>query len=278
MKKFTKEFLGESSNADDCEIINPEIIDFEIDKNTDELIATTEDAIVIVNHSLGYKIKAYLKDFVWSRSGDDGRFQIYPLFEELNSTDEKEKNNWQINRLDTYKGSFRHFLKSCAEGKVYEEGFRLMRSYVNPRLIYSDRSDSLSRQKKIDLDTLLYPRIKKNSEDEYCAIYGGLIQVVYLRNGEELNYNNYREKLIGNASFNILKEFTLKREKNITGIKPHQSSWIIFPSGELYFNRNGICSDVSPYGKKFAGYWAWKRVADLLPYDYKYSLSDESIK
>ncbi|MBA4407142.1 hypothetical protein C0389_07705 [bacterium] len=276
LRIFTKEFLGESSNADNCEILNPEIIDFEINKNTDELSAKAEDAIVIVNHSLGYKIKIYLKEFVWSRSEGDGKYQIYPFFEEVNSSDEKEKNNWQVNRVKAYKGSFRHFLKSCAEGRVYEEGFRISKSYVSSHWIYTDRSDSLLNQKKTNLDTLLYSRIKKNNKDEYCLVCDSLMQVVYLHQGEELNYKNYRERLNGNATFSLIRGFNLKREKYTTEIKPYQSSWVIFPNGELFFNSTGICSDDSPYGKKLAGYWAWKRVADLLPYDYKYSLTDES--
>jgi len=279
LKKFTKEFLGESSNADDCKILNPEIIDFAINLDTDELTASAEDAIVIVNHSLGYKIKTYLKDFVWSRSGDDGKFQIYPLFEELNSTDEKEKNNWQVNRLNAYRGSFRHFLESCATDKVYEEGFRLMKSYVSSEWIYTDRSDTLLRQKKIDLDTLLYPRIKKNNEVEYCLVYDSLMQVVYLNQAEESNYKNYRERLNGNvSSYLSIRGLNLKGKKDFSEIKPYQNSWVILPHGKLSFNNRGICSDASPYGKKFAGYWAWKRVADLLPYDYKISLPDESGK
>lgn len=268
LRKFTKEFLGEGSNSNDCEILNPEVIDFEIILNTNTLIANAQDAIVIVNNSLGYKIKAYLKDFLWSRSGDDGRFQIYPFFEELNSSDEKEKNNWQVNRINAYKGSFRHFLKSCAEGNVYEEGFRLCKSNVTSKWIYTDRIDSLLRQNKIDVDTLIYPKIKKKSDDEYCMVYDSLLQVVYLGQGEDSNYKDYMKRLTG-KDLSPVKSFNPFAYKNQAENILHQSSWFILPAGQLFFNSLGICSDDNPYGKKFAGYWAWKRVADLLPYDYK---------
>ena len=268
LKKFTKEFLGERSNADDSKIINPEIIDFEIDKNNNKLVASAQDAIVIVNHALGYKIKAYLKDFVWSLSEEYGGFQIDLLFEELNSTDEKEKNNWQTNRLNVYKGSFRHFLKSCAEGNVYEEGFRLSKSHVTPELTYLNNSIYLLSQNKNEMDLFLNSIIKKNDEDIYCIVYDKLVQVVYLGAGEEPNYKVYMEKLTGKGSLRILSDIN----KYYAETNSYQNSWVIFPTGQLYFNNAGVCSDASPYGKKFAGYWAWKRVVDLLPYDYKLSL------
>lgn len=267
LKKFTKEFLGESRNANDCEIINPEIIDFEVNKSTDELSASAQDAIVIVNQSLGYKIKAYLKDFVWSRSGAEGKYQIYPFFEELNTSDENEKNNWQANRAKTYKGSFRHFLKSCAEGKVYEEGFRYIKSSVSSKWIYKDKIDLLLNQKKMDLGLLEYPVIQKKSSTEYCMLYNSLLQVAYIGEGEEINYQDYFGRLTGKGSFS-------GRFGQNAKTSSYQSSWFLLPTGQLFFTNEGICSDESPYGKKLAGYWAWKRVGDLLPYDYKYSSAD----
>lgn len=271
LRRFTKEFLGESTNADNCEIVNPEIIDFEINKVADELIAKAEDEIVILNRSLGYKIKIYLTDFVWSRSGTDGKYQIYPFFEELNSSDENEKNKWLANRANAYRGSFRHFLKSCVEGRVFEEGFRLCESKVSNKWIYKNQIGSLLVQKKMDLDSFIYPAIQKINTDEYCMVYNTLMQVVYLGEREDPNYKEYKERLARAASF-------MDRIKQHVETVSYQNSWFILPLGQLFFNSAGICSDYSPYRKNFAGYWAWKRVADLLPYDYKYSLPDKSIK
>lgn len=270
LKKFTKEFIGESSNAHNCEILNPEIIDFEINKNTDELIASAEDAILIVNHSLGYKIKVYLKEFVWSRSEGDGKYQIYPFFEEINSSDEKEKNNWQVNREKAFKGSFRHFLKSCVDGKVYEEGFRLCKSEVSDKWIYTNHINFLLVQEKAFVDSFIYPMIQKNSSDEYCMVYDSLLQIVYLGNEEDSHYRNYMEKPVSN-DFSKMKSFGyfMGRKDYSADIISQRCSWLVLPFGHLFFNSSGICSDARPYGNKFVGYWAGKRVADILPFDYK---------
>ncbi len=74
----------------------------------------------IENNLLGYQLD-YV-GFQYSVSRRQRWFKGFTRYREMDGT-EKEKTEWEANRLDAYKGSLRHFFKSLREGKLNEEGF-----------------------------------------------------------------------------------------------------------------------------------------------------------
>ncbi|MDP3580524.1 MAG: carboxypeptidase-like regulatory domain-containing protein, partial [Ignavibacteria bacterium] len=127
--KFTKEFLGESSVARQCEIKNPEVIDFEIKDY--QLLASSKQPVIVINKALGYKVTVYIKFFEWDSDYDEGKYAYEPFFEPLTSLDSTQIIRWNENRKAAYLGSFIHFLRSCASNTGFEEGFRLTVSENN---------------------------------------------------------------------------------------------------------------------------------------------------
>jgi len=127
LEKFTREFLGDTENASQCKIINPEVLDFEIDKQNDRFIATTDSILIVENRSLGYRLHIILDTFRISK--DTLIYATYPRYEELVPQDEDESKQWNENRCRTYSGSFRHFLSSLARGTVEQEYFVLFNDY-----------------------------------------------------------------------------------------------------------------------------------------------------
>src|ERR1700741_2923999 len=57
---FREEFLGSSPYSRKCKILNPELINFQFDKNTRTLTASSSNYIVVENKALGYKVKYML--------------------------------------------------------------------------------------------------------------------------------------------------------------------------------------------------------------------------
>lgn len=123
LKRFQREFIGETENAKECRILNPEVLDFEVDESAAKFIAATDSTIIVENKSLGYKIYIILHTFRLHK--DSLIYAIYPRFEELASHDSKEIENWKRTRQETYRGSFRHFISALARGTFSDEYFEI---------------------------------------------------------------------------------------------------------------------------------------------------------
>ncbi|WP_214072539.1 carboxypeptidase-like regulatory domain-containing protein [Mucilaginibacter sp. dw_454] len=117
---FKSQFLGTSDNAKNCEILNPEVLNFKTNKNL--LSAEADDFLIIENKSLGYRIKYALKAFTHNTTELVTSYDGDTNFEELQGTDEQKK-EWSKKRLEAYKGSMMHFMRSVFNNKTASEGF-----------------------------------------------------------------------------------------------------------------------------------------------------------
>jgi hypothetical protein len=52
---FVVEFLGSTSNASQCRILNPQVLDFAVDEETERFSATAREPLFIVNEAFGYR-------------------------------------------------------------------------------------------------------------------------------------------------------------------------------------------------------------------------------
>ncbi len=109
LKKFQSAFFGQSDFAPKCHIENPEIMDFENNRQTGILHASATGPLHIDNRALGYKILFYLDDFM--AKGNLVSFLYKSVFKPLPSSDSDELVEWEKNRAKTYFGSIRHFLR-----------------------------------------------------------------------------------------------------------------------------------------------------------------------
>jgi len=169
LKKFENLFLGKSKNASKCKILNPEYINFEYDEATGLLTASASEPIKIENRALGYIVNYYLLDFASIEDGEM-RYLGRIKFDSLPPKNEKEKEKWDKNRFATFNGSYRHFLSALANGKLFEEGFKIfgiLKTIINGKTYYLDRVSS---------DTLLAP---SNQEFERKLSFPNSLTVVY---------------------------------------------------------------------------------------------------
>jgi len=252
---FRKQFLGFSNNALQCKISNPFIIDFQ-NKN-DTLIATAKEPLKIVNNALGYSITYFLKSFKYF--DNTVRFSGLPIFKELKTNKIELKLEWKKRRLKTYCGSLRHFLTTLF--KDYEIIFN--RQLDSLKLFVNDNFKSLLEEEGFELyeideqkigervwfsrKKIFSPRIVFTSglNNEYLLSTSNPLLIKYNRKLEDKNYLEF----IGR-----------------NGYPETPTSFIILHSKYVHIDKQGRYFD--KYKLETKGYWAFERLADMLPFNY----------
>jgi len=134
---FKNEFLGRTSNASGCEILNENDITFNYDSDDDTLKAYASQPIRIDNKALGYKITYYLDKFEYIRKTKSFSFKGDMIFNEDLSIGAEQKEVFEKKRKYAYLGSRMHFFRALWYNDLKSTGFIVKnRSYVN--LKYKD--------------------------------------------------------------------------------------------------------------------------------------------
>lgn len=126
---FRHYFLGSSENSARCEILNRYVLNF--NRTGDSLIAQTDSILRIENKSLGYNLNVALQKFICDEMNNSALFMYKAFFVERYTQSKEEKNEWNLNRLKSYYGSFYHFMSSISKNKSRIEGFSLKKLPIN---------------------------------------------------------------------------------------------------------------------------------------------------
>ncbi len=254
LKKFTKLFLGTSHNASKCQILNPEVLDFEKETRTQPFKAQASAPLEIENRALGYYIYFILEKFI--AVDEEVKYLGLVKFEELKPENLEEKRQWEENRLRAYNGSFRHFFSALSARQLSEEGF-LLYKVTN----FFKAKEDIYREKVIKP----YFVVSGKLPFEKHLYFNDHLEVIYIGEKEEEGYIDYRMRhdntLIG-ARLNKLHEAK----------EPHeQKSWLVLNQKPVTIDILGIIQE--PLSVQFYGYWAWERVAEMLPGEYSQQIS-----
>jgi hypothetical protein len=237
---FKKEFLGTTGNARGCEILNPEIINFSTSK--DMLYADADDFLIIENKKLGYRIKYLLKTFEHSALAHTA-YNGDVVFEELPGTDD-QKRQWAKNRLETYKGSMMHFLRSVFTNTTEQEGF----------VAYKMVSFSDYDTRPVKFDSLVTA-----IDTSFISLkFKGLYIAYQLDTAATQKAFKAWSKRRGDVTANPADAVHAKYKSQLF---PHLKEIIIDASGSVF----------SGYSLSFLirGDWTYKRVGDQLPFEYQ---------
>jgi CarboxypepD_reg-like domain len=223
---FSDKFLGTTPNRENCLLENPEALQFFYSKKRDRLKVKSKEDILILNKSLGYRIRYQLDSFVHEYTGGNTIYTGYPFFEELDGTRE-EKAVWEKNRRKAYYGSVLHFMRAYYDHKLDNEGFRILKGV---------------------------------SEKEFKVIEDPYSYLVEDSTGKEIQLTG-KVRVIFSAApdSRYLKEFKLDTKTK------YQIS-ILDLKDVFVIEENGYFWEQSDF--TFFGYWDWKKVSDLLPYNY----------
>ncbi|MFY0602830.1 MAG: carboxypeptidase-like regulatory domain-containing protein [Flavobacteriaceae bacterium] len=286
LDEFKRTFIGSSSLAKDCEILNPKVLHFEFDSKNVILEAFAKEPLRIKHKSLGYLITYDLVSYKLNQNMVT--YLGYTKYETLKGGRSK-KRKWNNNRLKAYRGSRVHFFKSLIEKKLKSEGyivnqFKRKRNPERPSDQEIKSARALIRQTRvIDLNTKK-PAPPKSAIDSALSILRKsrlpeFIDYLYKRNVpyEEifrekegktyLTFENYlsiiytREK----EDINYLQNFS--REKRAPG---PQTSSIVILNKYPYLELSGLV--INPLDIFYEGYWGFEKIAETLPLDYNPNL------
>jgi hypothetical protein len=246
---FKEQFLGRSRNARQCEILNPQIINFTTKKGI--LLADADDFLIIENKRLGYRIRYLLQDFGYTTADRTTLYYGEHTFEELNGTDE-QKNEWAKNRAETYKGSFRHFLRSVYANNALENGFiaRQVLGYGK-----FSKLDNLT----IDPDKLVIEDTPVKFDSLLTAIDTSFISLKF----KQL-YVIYDPQKAAAYQLNALKKPVAVDKRTI--IVNKDASLVRLGAGQAVIDKRGSYTDYRDFFIK--GNWANARMGDELPVEY----------
>ncbi|SNR17141.1 carboxypeptidase-like regulatory domain-containing protein [Tenacibaculum jejuense] len=282
-QKFRTGFLGRSTFANRCKIVNREALSYYYTPQTDHFIVTAKEPIVVINNDLGYKIHYDLIKYEQKKLiiGYVG----YSRYEELEGG-KRSKKRWERNRLIAYNGSVMHFLRSLVRVNTKEEGFDMDLMFRIPNINYPTEKE-LRFAKKLfrDLErynvpidynkTIIIPETRIDSailihrrELKHKKIIDTIIR-------KDIRYSDVTYRLSGKAfmNFNGLLKVTYNNEKEEFEYKNDQKVWSgkqvskfilintpqeILPIGQL--------SD--PTNHLVEGYWSYEKFAVALPLNY----------
>ncbi len=239
LAKFTRIFIGESPNARETTILNPEVLDFSVRRG--EFRAQASEPLIIENLALGYRITYYLAEFV--AEPNSWRWDGEPLYESLEPASPQESARWNAKRDSTFYGSFRHFLLAAINDKLEVHGFKIYHAGRGSR--FASRS-GFPGGTRMELKVADIMRAGE-APDERILDFDGLVEVVYTREEESAAY---------------LRSQSLRRRARF------QTSPIKLDRGPTIVDLKGDTLD--PYGVTFyGGYFAYERIADDVPKEYR---------
>ncbi|MEZ4700100.1 MAG: carboxypeptidase-like regulatory domain-containing protein [Rhodothermales bacterium] len=249
LERFTSLFIGETPNAQETKILNPEVLDFADKGGT--LLAFAGEILVIENRALGYKVQYFLKDFAAepTRTRYDGE----PLFEELTPANAEEAAMWEENRRKAFYGSVRHFFLAVLSGRAKEHGFetfqRAKPAGAAGQGTFSSAGNGLDTRVPYDPASMLKPGDNPN---EKVLDFEGAIEIVFKGELEDESYARWQQQYGGVGG---------KRNDRL------QRSLIWQEDGPTIIDYKGDI--LNPYGVTVSGYFAFERIADELPKEYR---------
>lgn len=231
---FTEQFIGTSPNAEQCVLHNPEALRFFYTKKRNRLKVTAKEDLLITNYALGYTMRYQLDSFSYDYNTKISQYTGSPLFQEIDST-EAVQEAWKKNRAKTYLGSRLHFMRSLFDSTVTEEGF-----------------------------------IVEKLEDDPQSVKGTIVKDLY--NGEQYIADSTDVSIGWTGRYRISYKpvFPDKRflqEYKLPANTRMQVTLLSLTNG-FVIEENGYFYD--QYDVINTGYWAWKKLSELLPYNYEY--------
>lgn len=231
---FLEHFIGTSPNASQCVIRNPEALRFYFYKKRNRLKVTAREDLIITNDALGYNIRYQLDSFSFDYTSNISQYTGYPLFMEIDTTPEV-KAQYEKNRARTYLGSRLHFMRTLFDSTVVDEGFVVEKMEDDPKSAKGSYIKDLYQEDLYEAD----------SSDVFIS-WKGRYRITY-----KLVYPDKRYLQDYKLPANIRAQVSLLDVLD---------GFVIEENGYFYDQQTVIST----------GYWAWKQLSELLPYDYEY--------
>lgn len=176
LRIFKREFLGETENARECDILNEDDLRFTFDSDSSALRAFSSKPILVHNKALGYTLTYYLDKFKYIHKIDNMDVLSetstvlgnYLFKDDLLTSGESEKLKIEERRKSAYLGSRMHFFRVLCRGNLIQNG--------KYNILLSDNT-SLSKGFSINSKTIIHSDsllVRKDSVSGYIKNAGEL--------------------------------------------------------------------------------------------------------
>lgn len=266
LNRFTELLLSTTHNASMTRIENPLVLEFSETKSG-TFIARAEKPLIIRNQSLGYLLTYYLHNF--EATHDYVKYAGTPRFEELFPASDAEQAAWDENRRRAYLGSLRHFLTEICRCDSITHGDT---SDVEFRFDLSDVVDGKAKieykkgayLKKQGFDVLWMSNPWRGPRITQLVNTNKLLSPGPMPSERYLKFKNYLQVMFEKEP----EEKNYPYLQSERGEPGYQVSWITLESDSVIIDARGRYFDT--FKIKTSGYWAWERLADMLPLEYSY--------
>lgn len=275
---FKEEFFGRSPEAEQCKILNPEVLNLIYDRSKNELTASSNDYLEIENKALGYHIKFDLVEFTRSFRTGILFYMGNTLYTSMQGKASQQK-RWYKARLNAYLGSSQHYFRSIISNTLTDVGFKTMPLLRRPNP--QRKPDSLIQAKlKVFRQAALVngTRTFQHSDSlTYWAEQNRLPKTVDYLVTKPLRVDSLVKltdiKGIYALSYNeiLYVVYTKKKDNGSYPNKPmnapdYPTSLLTIKEAYTFFDLNGII--INPTSFLYEGAWGTDRVGKLLPVDY----------
>lgn len=237
---FLESFIGKSGNADNCKILNKDVIKFNYSSSKNLLKAFTTEPIIIQNKALGYNLKYDLQLFTYNYTTHILYFEGYPFFQEMESNKVHKQKRWLQKRDEAFYGSMMHFMRALFRNKLAENKFEV-------RKIVEQKNMNILIDKLLPGDSIAYALDSVTVSLEFK----GKLDIVY--KGKRMIYNDSHSSIKFRKDEFPTSQIKLIGDKNIEVV-----------SNGSYYNPVSVLTN---------GYWALtEKIANMLPFDFKPSI------
>ncbi len=283
-KFFLENFIGTSKEARKCELKNTSAVKFYFSQKKNQLIAFSDEPLIIENKALGYIIKYQLENFIYNYDSKYLSFTGYPLFTEMKGSVHNQE-RWQKEREDVYEISIMRFMRALFANKLIEKGYdvlRLKRNVPNidkqkleaqEKLYYTSHSKDVKRYKYETTlsaaDHFYYKKVMAEHDSIDIINYTPLSADSIVYTGKDAV-----KGLIFSDYLLIIYPFQKpppEYHQANPGAKDSIYSVMSLPlSTPVIISADGAYYNVQDL--LYEGFWAWwQRIATMLPFDYELS-------
>ncbi|TKC05719.1 carboxypeptidase-like regulatory domain-containing protein [Pedobacter polaris] len=286
INQFKNYFIGKSPNAKLCKILNPNVLRVDFDVTKSLLTVKTDEFLIVENKALGYRIKYMLDYFEYNSRTNIIYYSGKPFFEELKASNAKKKKYIELREI-AYYGSAQHFFKSLYRGKSKEEGFiinkiiqipnpnRAPDSVINKNIFAlkhpPEKAGIRKNAGKIDTSLMAYWMKQLELPKTIDKFINAEVLPDTLVNyyNRDLKYLNYTNALC--VMYTKERESTEYTNFGFWVFRPlyipdYQLSIAKLTDGAIRFYENGGILDARSL--LYEGFWAYEKVADMVPMDY----------
>ncbi len=230
---FIDHFIGATPYADSCVLENPEALKFYYLKRADKIKVLATEPLRITNNALGYTLQYALDSFIYYNQTHLNSYRGNCFYTQMEGTEEQQK-AWKEARNKIYYGSRLHFLRSYFDSTLKAEGFTV---------------DLLSTT-----DATKFNRLA-NPYDSSYYYFNDTTATAELWFPTKMSITYTKQK----------PEAQYLEQMKLPADVPAQISYVSLLDAIL-IKPNGYFIDQRSWINQ--GYWSWKNLADLLPYDY----------